>query len=126
MFLPLIVAMYVLLLPESPRWLLNRAHNSSSEDRKKRLYRKAFNSLVRLRPTKIQAARDLFLLHHELILFEKLHGGEDRSTTKELIMESKKFFTEQRSRSALLASVTCMFFQQVCSRRSPMFALAQY
>lgn len=69
--------------------------------------------MVRLRPTKIQAARDLFLLHHELILFEKLHGGEDRSTTRELITESKKFLTERRSRSALLASVTCMFFQQV-------------
>ena len=113
MFLPIIVAMYVFFLPESPRWLLNRARKSASGLNKQRLYRKAFDSLIKLRPTKLQAARDLFLLDQELELYEKEHANEDRSTLGELYTESKKFLTQQRSRWALLASSTCMFFQQV-------------
>lgn len=103
MILPLIVAAYVYTLPESPRWLLNRAHKHDGE---KRRYKEAFDALVRLRPTKLQAARDLFLIHHELLELDKIATRETRGPLQTL-------FTHGRSARALLASVTCMFFQQV-------------
>jgi hypothetical protein len=103
MVLPLIVAAYVYTLPESPRWLLNRAHKHTSEEKR---YEEAFDSLVRLRPTRLQAARDLFLIHHELLELDKV--ATDRPQ-----MPLITLFTDGRSARALLASVTCMFFQQV-------------
>jgi hypothetical protein len=102
MVLPLIVAAYVYTLPESPRWLLNRAHKKGEGKR----YEEAFDSLVRLRPTRLQAARDLFLIHHELLELDKVATGRPKWPLTTL-------FTDGRSARALLASVTCMFFQQV-------------
>ena len=117
MILPIIVAAYVLLLPESPRWLLNRAHKAKDDRVRKAYYRRAFLALVKLRPTKLQAARDFFLLDHELQAYEEIHKHNQRhGVFKEFWVESRKFlFKEGRSRRALLASVTCMFFQQVSS-----------
>jgi hypothetical protein len=107
MVLPLIVAAYVYTLPESPRWLLNRAHKHKGEENR---YEEAFDSLVRLRPTRLQAARDLFLIHHELLELDKVATDKRPLTT---------LFTDGRSARALLASSTCMFFQQVsrCRRQ---------
>jgi hypothetical protein len=111
MVLPLIVAAYVYTLPESPRWLLNRAHKHKGEERR---YEEAFDSLVRLRPTRLQAARDLFLIHHELLELDKVATDRPQRPLTTL-------FTDGRSARALLASITCMFFQQVsrfCQQRS--------
>lgn len=116
MVLPIIVAAYVLLLPESPRWLLNRAHKAQDIETMKRYYNKAFNAMTKLRPTKLQAARDFFLLDHELQVFEE-SSRERHGIFQEFWTESRKFFfKERRSWRALLASVTCMFFQQVSVR----------
>lgn len=106
MVLPLIVAAYVYTLPESPRWLLNRAHNHPNERRR---YEEAFDSLVRLRPTRLQAARDLFLIHYELQQIDNIAESSKRPLAT--------LFTNGRSARALFASVTCMFFQQVGPRR---------
>lgn len=107
MVLPLIVAAYVYTLPESPRWLLARAHKHKDEDRR---YEEAFDSLVILRPTRLQAARDLFLIHHELLELDKIATSRPKGPLMTL-------FTDGRSARALLASVTCMFFQQVSPSR---------
>jgi hypothetical protein len=110
MVLPLIVAAYVYTLPESPRWLLNRAHKHKGEEKR---YEEAFDSLVRLRPTRLQAARDLFLIHHELLVLDKVATDRPHKPQRPLTT----LFTDGRSARALLASVTCMFFQQVSRRR---------
>ncbi|OAF98792.1 uncharacterized protein CC84DRAFT_1233950 [Paraphaeosphaeria sporulosa] len=100
MILPLFVVAYVYTLPESPRWLLMRARQGN---RKK--YEEAFNSLCKLRYTKLQAGRDLFLIDHLL-------EAEDR-----IMQQEKPFselFTRGRNRRALTASIITMFLQQFC------------
>nr|BBI16191.1 hypothetical polyol transporter [Ramalina conduplicans] len=101
MVLPFVAAAYVFTLPESPRWLLLKGREG---DKKK--YLKAFEALMTLRHNRIQAARDLFLIHHLL-------DGEE-------IVKSQignKFFelwTKPRNRRALVASLIVMFLQQIC------------
>ncbi|KAJ4352206.1 uncharacterized protein N0V89_007553 [Didymosphaeria variabile] len=98
--IPLFVVAYVYTLPESPRWLLMRARQGN---RKK--YEEAFNSLCKLRHTKLQAGRDIFLINHLL-------------EAEERIMQQEKpfseLFTRGRNRRALTASVITMFLQQFC------------
>lgn len=99
MVLPLFVVAYVYTLPESPRWLLQRARHGN-----KKKYEEAFNSICKLRHTKLQAARDLFLINYML-------QGEE-----EIMQQQKPFselFTVGRNRRALTASVIVMFLQQV-------------
>lgn len=101
MVLPLFVVAYVFTLPESPRWLLKKARKDKSQKK----YEEAFEALCKLRHTKLQAARDLFLIDHLL-------AGEEQ------IMEQQRpffeLFTEGRNRRALTASVITMFLQQFC------------
>ncbi|KAF2202978.1 hypothetical protein GQ43DRAFT_390975 [Delitschia confertaspora ATCC 74209] len=100
MVLPLIVVAYVYTLPESPRWLLMKARKGN-----KKKYEEALLSLISLRHTKLQAARDLFMINHLL-------QGEE-----EVLTQTKPFselFTVGRNRRALTASVICMFLQQFC------------
>lgn len=100
MVLPLIVVAYIYVLPESPRWLLMKARKGN-----KKKYEEAFMALCKLRYTKLQAARDLFLINHLL-------EGED-----EIFKQTKPFtelFTIGRNRRALTASIICMFLQQFC------------
>ncbi|KAF2797483.1 hypothetical protein K505DRAFT_235427 [Melanomma pulvis-pyrius CBS 109.77] len=100
MILPLVVVAYVFTLPESPRWLLMKARKGN-----KKKYEEAFLSLCKLRHTKLQAGRDLFLIDHLL-------QGE-----QEIMKLQKPFselFTLGRNRRALTASVITMFLQQFC------------
>lgn len=100
MVLPLIVVAYIYTLPESPRWLLMKARKGNRGK-----YEEAFMALCKLRYTKLQAARDLFLINHLL-------EGEDQ-----IFKDTKPFtelFTVGRNRRALTASVICMFLQQFC------------
>lgn len=100
MILPLFVVAYVYALPESPRWLLMKARKGN-----KQKYEEAFQALCKLRHTKLQAGRDLFLIHHLL-------EGED-----EIMKQQQPFlelFTIGRNRRALFASVITMFLQQFC------------
>lgn len=100
MILPLFVVAYIYTLPESPRWLLMKARKGN-----KKKYEQAFMTLCKLRHTKLQAARDLFLIDHLL-------QGEE-----EIMKQQKPFtelFTHGRNRRALTASVITMFLQQFC------------
>lgn len=105
MILPIFVVGYVYCLPESPRWLLKKAHREDSDYKRKKYYEKAWAALCSLRHTKLQAARDLFLIHH-LLLNEKMIMEQDKPFLE--------LFTHGRNRRALTASTIVMFLQQFC------------
>ena len=100
MVLPLIAAAYVFTLPESPRWLLLKARQGKTTH-----YAKAFDSLCALRHSNLQAARDLFLIHHLLDGEEAIKKGHNRFF---------ELWSVDRNRRALIASLTVMFLQQIC------------
>ncbi|KAG8727634.1 hypothetical protein FRC11_012772 [Ceratobasidium sp. 423] len=85
----------VYFCPESPRWLMGKGR-----------YPQAFESLCRLRKTKLMAARDLYYIHTLLVAEEEVKSSE-----KWRILE---LFTVPRNRRASLASFIVMFMQQFC------------
>ncbi|KAI9696266.1 MAG: hypothetical protein M1836_005819 [Candelina mexicana] len=93
--LPLLIGVY--LCPESPRWYM-----------KKNRYQKAYQSLVRLRNTKIQAARDLYYIH-AILMEETAIIGRSNYVTR-----FGQLFTIPRVRRATLASFVVMIAQQMC------------
>lgn len=103
MVLPLLVVLYIYALPESPRVLLAKARKDGPDAHD--LYEKAFLALRSLRNSKVQAARDLFLMDH--LLHEESRIMHDQKRFREL-------FSVDRCRRALTASVICMFLQQMC------------
>ncbi|KAF9451301.1 H(+)-myo-inositol cotransporter [Macrolepiota fuliginosa MF-IS2] len=85
----LFIVVQVFFCPESPRWYISKGR-----------YRKAFESLSRLRMHPIQAARDLYYIH---VLLE---------AEKEIDRSGNKFvelFTIPRNRRATVASLIVMF-----------------
>ena len=71
-------------------------------------YRDAFKSLLRLRNTPLQAARDLYYVHAQLLEERDIIG---QSTYPKRALE---LFTIPRVRRATLASWTVMIAQQMC------------
>lgn len=69
-------------------------------------YHDAYAALCKLRPSKLQAARDLYYIHAALKVEEKLREG------KQLWRE---MFTVPRNRRAAQSSFFVMFMQQVFS-----------
>ena len=92
---PLLVGVY--FCPESPRWYI-----------KKERYRDAFKSLLRLRNTPLQAARDLYYIHAQLKEERDIIGKSNYVT------RFFELFTIPRVRRATLASWTVMIAQQMC------------
>ena len=93
---------------------------------KKGRYVDAFKSFCRLRNSELQAARDLYYVHRQLVEeMEVLKGSNYFSRFKEL-------FTIPRVRRATLASFVVMIAQQMCGINiiafysSTVFALAGY
>ncbi|GAA5939641.1 hypothetical protein JCM3775_002075 [Rhodotorula graminis] len=84
----------VYFCPESPRWLIGRGR-----------YGDAYKSLCRLRHTKLQAARDLFLIN--ALLEEEANIATGKSAIVEL-------FTVARNRRGALGAGIVMFMQQFC------------
>ncbi|KAG7093135.1 hypothetical protein E1B28_009418 [Marasmius oreades] len=89
------LAILVYFCPESPRWYMRKGR-----------YRDAFNSLARLRHTKLQAARDIYYIH-VLLEAEKDSNVQGRNRFFEM-------FTIPRNRRATVASFIVMFMQQFC------------
>ncbi|KAN0068909.1 Sugar transporter domain containing protein [Elaphomyces granulatus] len=95
--LPLIVCAQVYLCPESPRWLIQ--HNKID---------KAFKSFQTLRPTDLQAARDLYYAYVNVQIEQQVNKNKNFFT---MFIE---LFTIPRNARATLASWIVMFMQQFC------------
>ncbi|KAH8925840.1 hypothetical protein BT69DRAFT_1348453 [Atractiella rhizophila] len=93
--LPLAIGIY--FCPESPRWLI-----------KKNRYQEAWASLVKLRFTELQAARDLYYIHVQITEEQKVMRGASYFT------RFGELFTIPRLRRATLASGIVMLAQQMC------------
>ena len=95
--LPLIVCAQVYICPESPRWLIQ--HDK---------IQKAYINFKILRPTELQAARDLYYAYVGVELERKINKGKNFFT---MFLE---LFTVPRNRRATFASWIVMFMQQFC------------
>ncbi|RDB22336.1 putative polyol transporter 6 [Hypsizygus marmoreus] len=97
-FLPAVpLTIGIFFCPESPRWLM-----------KKGRYLDAYQSFKRLRNSELQAARDMYYVHSQLVEeFAVLKGSTYISRFTEL-------FTIPRVRRATLASFVVMIAQQMC------------
>ncbi|PFH56912.1 hypothetical protein XA68_15766 [Ophiocordyceps unilateralis] len=92
---PLVILIY--FCPESPRWYI-----------KKDRYADAMASLLRLRNSPVQAARDLYYIHVQLQVEREfiVHGN--------YVGRFIELFTIPRVRRATLASFVVMIAQQMC------------
>ncbi|KAK2767414.1 hypothetical protein FQN54_003570 [Arachnomyces sp. PD_36] len=95
--LPIVVCVQVYFCPESPRWLIQ--HNKVE---------KAFESFRTLRPSDLQAARDLYYAYVGVELERKVNKGKNFFT---MVME---LFTIPRNARATWATWIVMFMQQFC------------
>ncbi|KAI1906800.1 hypothetical protein LOZ12_000944 [Ophidiomyces ophidiicola] len=98
---PFFVCIQVYLCPESPRWYMMR-------DR----YQSAYTALCKLRPTRLQAARDLYYIHASLRVEEKLRQGK---------FLWREMFCVPRNRRAAQSSFFVMFMQQFCGVNAIMY-----
>lgn len=89
----LLVMLLVFICPESPRWYMSKGR-----------YDKAYESMCRLRYSKLQAARDVYYIYTLLEAENSMKLGQNK--VLELI-------TVPRNRRALVASEIVMFMQQV-------------
>jgi MFS family permease len=93
-FPPIVVGALVYLLPDSPRWYMDKEN-----------YKKAFESMRKLRRHDIQAARDIYLAHTYLEAEKQSKDG--KNLLKELV-------TVRRNWRAAQSAWFCMFMQQFC------------
>ena len=92
--------------PESPRWLLKKNRHS-----------KAFKSLDRLRNTPLQAARDIYFIHAQLVQEELLIEESGLSVHSNFFTRFMELFTIPRIRRATQASGIVMIAQQMCGSK---------
>jgi len=103
-FLPAVpLCIGIFFVPESPRWLL-----------KKRRYRKAYESLIRLRNSPIQAARDLYMVHAQLQYEDALLEEKGLAKNSNMFVRFIELFKIPRLRRATQASGIVMIGQQMC------------
>ncbi|KAI1976793.1 hypothetical protein LOZ53_006335 [Ophidiomyces ophidiicola] len=103
-FIPAVpLALGIFFCPESPRWLL-----------KKGKYLKAYQSLLRLRNTPLQAARDLYYIHAQLVHEQVLLEESGVAKTNNFFTRFIELFTIPRVRRATQASGIVMIAQQMC------------
>lgn len=98
---PLILGVY--FCPESPRWLITKGR-----------YRKAYDSLLRLRNSPLQAARDLYMVHATLAEEKKMLDASGFAKTENMFVRFFELFTVPRLRRATQASGIVMIAQQMC------------
>lgn len=101
---PLLLGIY--FCPESPRWLMTR-----------RTHRKAYQSLIRLRNSHLQAARDLYFIHAQLVMEEQLLEETGFAKNQNIFVRFIELFTVPRLRRATQASGIVMIAQQMCGSK---------
>ena len=94
---PIFVIAAVYFGPESPRYLVSR-----------RRYPEAFRSLLRLRPSKLQATRDLYCIMEAVNVEESLRSG------RTFLSDIRDIIQVPRVRYAALSSWFIMFMQNFC------------
>ena len=102
---PLVLGIW--FCPESPRWLLKKGRHA-----------KAYKSLCRLRNTNLQAARDLYFIHAQLVQEELLVDEMGIAKTDNFFTRFMELFTIPRVRRATQASGIVMIAQQMCGSKS--------
>lgn len=102
---PLLVGVW--FCPESPRWLIIKGN-----------YRKAYQSLLRLRNSPLQAARDLYLIHFLLKAEKKMLADSVFAETDNTFVRFFELFRVPRLRRAVQASGMVMIAQQMCGSKS--------
>lgn len=102
--IPLLIGIF--LVPESARWLI-----------KKGKHRQAYESLVRVRNSPLQAARDLYYIHVQIEAERKLLV-QDESRASAILRRAVQLFTVPRIRRATQASGIIMIAQQMCGSKS--------
>ncbi|KAL2003984.1 hypothetical protein VTN02DRAFT_1280 [Thermoascus thermophilus] len=103
-FIPAVpLCLGIFFCPESPRWLMTKKNHA-----------KAYRSLLRLRNTPLQAARDLYYIHAQLVQERILIEEAGISRTDSVIVRFSELFTIPRIRRATQASGIVMIAQQMC------------
>ncbi|KAK9459722.1 uncharacterized protein V1516DRAFT_687450 [Lipomyces oligophaga] len=97
---PLLACVY--LCPESPRWLISKGK-----------YVQAYQSLLRLRNTPLQAARDLYMIHIQISAEKLVMEGSAISVNGSVFTRFIELFTIARIRRATFASGIIMIAQQM-------------
>lgn len=100
---PLIVGGLVFLLPDSPRWYMDKGD-----------YGRAFRSMRKLRAHQLLAARDLYLAYKYLEIDRGSRNGRNMF---------RDFFTVRRNWRAAQSAWFCMFMQQFCGGEFPIYHL---
>ena len=108
--LPFFVVLVVYFLPESPRYLLRKAHKTpdSQKEKRHRYFKEAWVAMSQLRMIDLQAARDLIAIHY--CLEQEAQDFKERLKGHGYV---KELLFVPRNPSAFIASTTCMFLQQV-------------
>lgn len=104
--IPLLIGIY--FVPESPRWLMKKGNHA-----------KAFRSLLRIRNSPLQAARDLYYIQVQLEA-EKAELSNGKKGGNNFFARFVELFTIPRVRRATQASDIIMLAQQMCGSKSLM------
>lgn len=99
--IPLLAGIY--FCPESPRWLLT-----------KKKHKKAYQSLLRLRNSPLQAARDLYYIQTQLLMEDELLVESGFQKGANMVVRFIELFKVPRLRRAVQASGIVMIAQQMC------------
>lgn len=102
---PLVIGTY--FCPESPRWYM-----------KKNKHTNAWQSLLKLRNTPLQAGRDLYYIHCLLEQERVMVTEAGLKVTSNLVTRFIELFTIPRNRRATWASGIVMIAQQMCGMTS--------
>lgn len=98
--IPILLGIY--FAPESPRWLIKKGKHA-----------KAYRSLLRLRNSPLQAARDLYLIHAQVVAEKELIDAKGFAN-ENMFTRFVELFTVPRNRRATQASGIVMIAQQMC------------